>query len=190
MNLPLAGAIALALCSPALVSSSPAPDYTHRPLVHQVICSLGKGSAFRVGPTKFLSVSHVTNLGGCTIDGVAFKATADPGLDFAVIEVPAQLRRGGGFKINCDGFKPGEWVYATGYAYGRPWQQTVTLRVTPQTIGGLQLLWGSPTVIPGMSGGVVMNARGEAVGTINRYSPWAPASLSQPLSETSVCRQR
>lgn len=187
MNLPLVGALALALFSPALVSTSAKPDYTHRPLIHRVDCDDSRGTAFRVGPTRFISVAHVTDGVNCTIDGHRFTHVDDPGLDFSVIEVPT-YRRGGAFRINCGGFKVGEYVFASGYAKGLPWQQTVTLRATGQVIEGLRLLWGAPTVIPGMSGGPLMNAQGEVVGTVNRYSPWMPMSWSQPLSETSVCK--
>ena len=181
-----AGALALALVSPVFLPAASKPDYTHRPLIHQVDCADSRGTAFRVGPTKFISVAHVTDGKNCTIDGHPFSHVDDPGLDFSVIEIPA-LRRGGAMRINCKGFVVGEYYFASGYALGRPWQQTVTLRATGQVIEGLRLLWGSPTVIPGMSGGPLMNAQGEVVGTVNRYSPWMPMSWSQPLSETSVC---
>jgi hypothetical protein len=187
LSLKAAGAVVLALCSPALVSSTAIPNYTHYALVHQVICTAGKGSAFRIGPRTMLSVGHVTENSGCLIDGQPFTAVTDEGIDFAVIALPKTLRRSGVLKINCDGFKKGEWVYATGYAHGYPWQQTVLLKVSGEQVDGLDILIGSPTVIPGMSGGPVRNLKGEVVGTVNRYSPWFPISLSRPLKGTSVC---
>ena len=183
-------ATALALLSPVLLSNAAAvtEDYTHRPLVHIVMCTKGSGTAFRTGPTTMISVAHVTDNEGCKVAGQPFTVANDPGLDFSVITTP--VKRGGAFRINCDGFKVGEWYYAAGYAYGRPWQQTVTLRAIATDNGrGLAVLHGYPTVIPGMSGGPIMNAAGEVVGTVNRYTPWAPFSFSQSLSETSVCRK-
>jgi hypothetical protein len=38
-----------------------------------------------------------------------------------------------------------------------------------------------------MSGGVVMNDKGEAVGTINAYIPGTGVSMSRDLKDTSVC---
>jgi hypothetical protein len=53
------------------------------PLVHQVICLEGKGTAFRVGPRHFLSVAHVTGLHGCSVDGQPIAVTEqDKGRDF------------------------------------------------------------------------------------------------------------
>jgi hypothetical protein len=183
-----AGAIALAFCPASLASAvTPVTIHLHYPMVHQVKCDKGLGSAFRVGPTRFISVDHVTRNTGCTIDGQPFSAVAEDGLDFSVVEIPT-LRRLGGLKINCGGFHRGDYVYASGYAYGRPWQQMVILRATGQHDGNLAVLYGAPSVIPGMSGGPVMNARGEVVGTINRYMPFFPYSFSQELKGTSVCK--
>jgi hypothetical protein len=180
----LLGALAFALSTPAAQSVA---DYTHRPLIHQVRCSGSRGTAFRIGPTTFLSVAHVTDGKDCTIDGEPFTFANDGELDFAVIEVPT-LRRGGAMRINCDGFVVGDYYFASGYAFGHPWQRTVTIRATGVARDGYRYLWGTPTVIPGMSGGPVMNARGEVVGLVNMYSPWLPLSFSLPLSETSMCK--
>jgi hypothetical protein len=54
---------------------------------------------------------------------------------------------------------------------------------------GMVGLRGLPTVIPGMSGGVVLNEAGEAVGVINMFTPFDQWSLSRSLSETSLCRK-
>lgn len=172
------------------VSATPAENpigTTQYPLVHQVVCDRAKGTAFRIGPTTFLSVAHVTSNTGCTIDGYYFTARNDGESDFSILDVPSDKL--GGFKINCDGFIPGEWYYAIGYAQGLPWQQTVTILATYVKIpNGMRLLLGSPTVIPGMSGGPVINSRGEVVGTVNMYTRGAPLSYSRALRDTEVCR--
>ena len=46
-----------------------------------------------------------------------------------------------------------------------------------------------PQVIPGMSGGPILNSRGEVVGVVNRYTREMPLSYSRALKDTSVCRK-
>jgi hypothetical protein len=183
-------ALALAFSSPALLSNAPPTIHIHYPLVKQVKCFGSRGTAFRIGPTQMLSVAHVTDAFGCTIEGQPFTAVTDEGLDFVVIEVPASLRRSGALRINCGGFIPGQYYWASGYARGMPWQQQVVVRAWPDKAGGQQVLYGYPTFIPGMSGGPVMNAAGEVVGLVNRYHPFAPFSLSLALKDTSICKGR
>ena len=175
-----------ALSLPALVSATGAPErlgpgelYKE---VRQVVCREGRGTAFRIeGGT--LSVAHVTKLTNCTIDGQPITASQDTGLDFSTV---ASANKGG-FKINCGGFVPGQWYFAVGYARGWKWQTMVMLMATYATESGQQELLGPPQVIPGMSGGPVLNAAGEVVGTVNRYHNYFPLSYSQPLKGTSLC---
>jgi hypothetical protein len=172
----------------AQISASPAPpevtQYQH-PLVKQVLCLAARGTAFRVDGNRMLSVDHVTDNVMCTIDGVRAKAVAEPG-DFSVIHTAPYT--GNSLKINCDGFVPGEYYFAVGYAGGKATQKTVRLLATKGTAQeGMVILWGSPTVIPGMSGGPVLSADGEVVGTVNMFSMQAPLSLSRQLKDTSVC---
>lgn len=154
------------------------------PKIHQVICDEGKGSAFEVEGDRLVSVAHVTGLTGCKVEGTPIEAVQDEGKDFSVIK----RAHGGGYKINCEGFHPGEYYFAVGYAYGWSWQTMILLRATANSIEGQHELIGS--VIPGMSGTIVANAGGEAVGTVNRYNIFYPLSYSQPLSETSLCRRK
>ena len=180
----LGGAIALALSSPASLPAAPQVfgDY---PLVKKVQCDEGSGTAFRVGRTRFLSVDHVTKHTNCRIEGVQFWTQAEPKLDFSVLDVP--LPRGGAFKISCEGFVRGRHYWAIGHAYGGPQRVIGLYSYGYRAANGMDILIGSPTVIPGMSGGIVMNSAGEAVGTVNMFSPFFPISLSRALKDTSLC---
>jgi hypothetical protein len=178
----------LLFAAPVLLSATPdyVPDYTHHPMVKQLICAGGRGSAFRIGRTSFISVSHVTSLGPCTMDGVPITAVEEPG-DFAIVE--ADIPRISALRINCEGFKAGEYYWATGYARGLPWQLTVRIKATGEFHpNGMAVLVGRQTVIPGMSGGAVRNSAGEVVGAINMFNPFFGISLSRELRDTSVCR--
>lgn len=176
--------VKLLLAAPFLTSATPAPmPPFHYPMVHQVICDEGRGSAFRVDGGRLLSVAHVTGGTNCKIDGRPIEAVQDEGRDFAVISGTGRA----GFKINCGGFIPGQWYHSVGFAGGRPWQTTLTHLASYQTADGYRVLLGIPTFIPGMSGGIVMNAAGEAVGTVNAFRRFTPLSYSVELKDTSVC---
>lgn len=175
-------ALAFACVSAATPPETP-PPY-HYPMVKQVLCKYAKGTAFRLGDTV-VTAAHVSNNYGCTIGGEAFTANSEPGLDFATLE---GLPIGRGMKINCDGFKAGEWYHAVGYASGNPWQMTVTVLATWERAGnGVRIMLGYPTFIPGMSGGPVMNGAGEVVGIVNSYWRGQPYSGSRELKDTSLC---
>ena len=171
----------------ALVSASPQPTlFVAFPQVAQVVCPSSLGTAFRAGG-KWISVEHVTKAKNCVVEGrhIGIGAT-EAGKDFSVIG-PARNR---GLKINCEGFKAGEYYYAIGYAYGNPVQRLLTLQGTGEhsTDNGMAVLFGDPALIPGMSGGPILNAKGEVVGTNNMYSRWLPLSLSRELKDTSLCK--
>lgn len=180
----LAGAVALALSTPASVAS---PSVVYYPQAALVSCAEGLGTAFRVEGGKWVSAAHVTGNTACTVEGSPIKAASEGDLDFSTADaLPSKVR---GFKVNCDGYKPGEWVFAIGYAGGRPWQTMTMLLATYKTDSeGRRVLFGYPSVIPGMSGGPILNAQGEVVGIVNAYVPGLPFSFSRELRDTSLCR--
>jgi hypothetical protein len=187
----LAAALVAVAASPVAPASYPITYDDQRmavqyPLVKKVECDRGSGSAFRVGPRRFLSVAHVTSLGGCKIDGNPITVIEQDGAnDFSVIEAGPPKRSW--LKIDCGGFKAG-WYWSAGFAWGLPYQTDVALYSTAYNApNGMHLFIGRHTVIPGMSGGIVMNSAGEAVGTVNAYNPMGVISLSRSLSDTSVC---
>lgn len=181
----LAGAISLA--QPQLAEA----PYAH-PSVKQVVCSDARGTAFKVGPNKYLSVNHVTARSGCAIEGKPIFVThADPGGDFSILSVDDPSP--GGIEISCEGFRPKEWYYSVGFARGDPWSVVISIKASElPTVPGLLRGWsgfqGIEFVIPGMSGGVVMDLQGRAVGTVNAYNPIFGLSWSRPLSETALCK--
>jgi hypothetical protein len=176
----------------ASLALAPAHDassivFAHYPLVHRIDCLEGRGSAFRVGGVHWLSVAHVTALHACSIDDQPITVTEQDGKrDFSRLD--AGIMPANGFKINCGGFIPGRWYFAVGFPWGGPIQVAIPIYATyAKSTAGLRVLIGEDAVIPGMSGGVVMNAAGEAVGTINAYVPGTGVSLSRELKDASVC---
>jgi hypothetical protein len=157
------------------------------PLVHQVICLEGKGTAFRVGPRHFLSVAHVTGLHGCSVDGQPIAVTEqDKGRDFSQFDADLPSERK--LEINCTGFVPGQWYWAAGYAEGAPFQTELAVYATfAKDPSGKRVLIGPRAVIPGMSGGPIFDASGKVVGTVNAYYAGTGISLSRELKDTSAC---
>lgn len=177
---------ALLLVVPALLSATvnERPEIAlHYPQVHQVRCEKARGSAFRISEEEMVSVAHVTMNKGCKIGGQAFTSAVPKGQDFAIIAAPT--RKFGGLKVNCDGFKPGEWYYVAGYAHGYEWQTVVRLFATMNKDFGMRVLRGEP--IKGMSGAPIMNTAGEAVGTLNAKHLFMPLAYSVELKDTPVC---
>lgn len=157
------------------------------PLVKKVVCTLGVGTAFRIGPTRFVSVAHVTSLGGCKIDGHPITVIeSDNRLDFSIVE--AGPPKQGALAINCDGFNAMNWYWSTGYAHGLPIQTSIAVVASAfSDEKGKRILFGRWAFIPGMSGGPVVNGAGEVVGTINAYHPLFGLSYSRALKDTSLC---
>jgi hypothetical protein len=179
----LVGAVALALSAPAPLVTGPSEYY---PQVKQVICDDSKGSAVLVEGGKYVTAAHVTDGVNCKIDGMPITATPEPGLDFATIPAPASKQRG--FRINCEGFKAGQWVHVVGYAKGWPWQTMQLLLATyKKDTDGKRVIFGFPTFIPGQSGGLVAQD-GAITGIVNSYIPGMPFSFSRELKDTSLCR--
>jgi hypothetical protein len=76
----------------ASIAFAPAHDassivFVNYPLVHRVDCLEGRGTAFRVGGSHWLSVAHVTALHACSIDGQPITVTEQDGAhDFARLD--------------------------------------------------------------------------------------------------------
>lgn len=182
--------LAAAVLASVPVSASPeqAPlIFLNYPLVHRVNCDEGSGSAFRVGGNHWMSVAHVTGLHHCTINGAPITVTEQDGArDFSRFDTRQAMPNG--LKVNCHGFIPGQWYWSTGFALGKPFQTAIALYATyAHAPNGMRVLIGPFTVIPGMSGGPIMDGSGAVVGTVNAYLPGTGISFSRELKTTSVC---
>lgn len=192
----VAGALAL-VCVP---SAKAEQAYTH-PHIVQVICpvtrihegklqhGVARGTAWRISKGRFASVDHVTRAGTCTINGQPITIEhGDPFGDFSIVRVEDSVD--GGIPVNCNGFYHGYHYYSVGFARGAPQSVSVTLRANklfPNFFERWQIFTGIETMIPGMSGGPVLNIRGEAVGSVNALNPKYGLSWSRSLKDTILC---
>jgi hypothetical protein len=173
----------------SLVVPAPAATWLVPPkAVVQVICPMpggwSAGTAFRVGK-YLLTVNHVTKPGTCEIGGVPVKVLyASPTKDFAILAGD----EGPFIPVDCGGFVQGKKYLAIGYARGLPFQTKVELVATGQKSGQFSILRGVITVIPGQSGGPIVDAdTGRVVGTVNVYNFEQGWSGSVALADTPIC---
>jgi hypothetical protein len=186
MSVLLKGASVLALML-APVPASDSLRFVQYPLVHKISCDEGSGTGFRIGLNHWLSVAHVTAMHNCDVDGQKIAVTEQNGSeDFSRFDTPMGVPNG--FRVNCGGFIPGHWYYAVGHAQGLPFQTLLAVYATyAKYADGKRILIGEYDFIPGMSGGPVMDAEGQVVGTVNAFIPDTPISLSRELKDTSIC---
>ena len=191
----------LAFAAASLLIPSPVAPANMTPMVVvspdaivQVMCFgkdwISAGTAFRVGPTGLaFSVNHVTtSTGQCFVAGkplnIAYKS---PDRDFSEILVEA----GPYLQVDCGGFVKGRKYVAFGYARGLSDVVSVELTALGKTNQNESLLYGMIPVIPGMSGGPILDAEtGKVVGTVNMEDFEDGLSWSVPLSDTPVCHKR
>ena len=151
-----------------------------------ILLGWSMGSAVRIGPRLLLSVRHVTSVGNCQINGKAIKVDYESkSKDFAIVSTEDD---GGTVRINCEGFVRGRKYEAWGHARGLDELTEVDLEGTGVTQSGFGVLKGIFTVIPGQSGGAVLDKETHAlVGMVNAYDPAAGISYSIQLKDTSIC---
>lgn len=179
----------LALCLlPTLVSATLPQVYvtTDDPRIVLVNCDEGRGTAFRVGPHHYVSVAHVTSANGCTINGKSFTVRRQEG-DFTYLTMRGD--EPGLMRVDCGGFIEGRKYIALGHARGQHFLTAVNLIATGDMIGEFSRLVGIATVIPGQSGGPIVDAVTlRPVGTVNVYNAASGESGSVSLSSTSLCK--
>ena len=188
-KLALAGALALGLL-PLPDSEFPPTIFTHHPYVEKVQCDHASGTAFKIKDGRWLTVAHVADNEGCRIDGKPITILEmDEYGDFAILAVPDN--RKGGIEVNCNGFSNYTWYWGVGHGRGYREPQIVSVRYDAFLTFLYSKKWGimeGSRFVPGMSGGVVLDSAGRAVGMVNAYGVYQRISFSRQLRDTSVCR--
>lgn len=178
----LGPALALVLTPATQTGLSPSAH----PAVQRVDCLSGKGTAFYISEHLMVSVDHVTSGAACYIGNKPFKVLSVEE-DFSVLRPAAPSNDW--LRIDCGGFVPGRKYVAIGHARGLPTLTEIELTATSLTTDGQTILEGVLTVIPGQSGGPIVDAdSGKVVGTVNRYNMPTGQSASVALKGTSVCQ--
>ena len=154
---------------------------------NNVLLGWSMGSAVRIGRHFLLSVKHVTSVGNCTINGKPIKVNYEGHpQDFSELTTQDE---GATLRMDCGGFVKGRTYLAIGHARGRDELTTIELEGTGIKQDGYSVLIGIETVIPGQSGGAVIDADTHAVvGMVNAYNMEDGTSYSIALKDTSLCR--
>lgn len=177
MKIALACGAALLCAAPTQPSGTYAHDEAAIVLVN---CIATTGSAFKVGPNSYATAAHVVDAPGCMVSGEPIKVTHfDRERDYATFIGPASPAV---LRVSCEGFKGARLYLARGYPQGAfniyaPWWSVGI------SLAGFNIFQGE--AIPGMSGGVVMDEWGRAVGVVSKR--WPPRAMA--LRNTGYCRR-
>lgn len=172
---------------------TPVSTFVENPYIEKISCAEGSGTGFKIAGGRWISVAHVASLTACKVDGLPIKVTYLDGMgDFAMFEVPGDHRKGG-LKVDCSGFHDREWYHGQGHAGGWPVIESVPIMYSQLVTDGADEEHGWAIliynrVIPGQSGGPVLNNRGEVTGTVNALGIYQVISFSKPLRDTPACQ--
>lgn len=174
-------------------------DAPRRSEVQNIVCGGQTGSAFYIDETTIVTANHVAENNTCVdrgstnnrsreIEVIARDSTGD----VAVLRGP-RVSRDRAYTINCDGFIPGERYYGAGYVQDGSQYRSVPMTARNEayrvdldgqtTLGSLD-----GSVQQGMSGGPIVNDRGEVVGIITAQPrDNTNITLSQEMRDTRFC---
>lgn len=170
----------------AATSASPLPaSPTAIPWDAIVLLSCGDytGTAFHIGNGRYITADHVVStVRECSAGKATLKVVGEDGdTDIAELSGPVIDAK---FEIDCAGYKVGQQYLAVGYPLGqyRTEYPLIYSAFGRDPDGGIGMFIGAD-VIPGMSGGPVINEQFRVTGIINRRWP----SRSRALADTYLC---
>lgn len=174
------------LSSLPLLLSGAAPaaapySFDHSAVV-RVECNggLSVGSAVKIGEQEYITAAHVVSSGACTIEGQPIKNVyLNIDQDFATFDGPKNNRR---IKVSCRGYSRNDNYLSVGYAFGWERKTYEPLIYSGIDLDGFASFTGE--IIPGMSGGPVIDYSGRVVGINNMRWP----ARSMALRDTKICR--
>lgn len=171
--------LALAL---ALAASTPVASATYEDNVAATVrvdCGFSAGTAVKIGVDRYITAAHVVDSPLCSVGGVPLTNVSVEDHDFATFTSKSSADF---TKVSCKGYKTGEYYLAKGYALGGFESVSIPWLATEFIQAGYRVFMGEG--VPGMSGGPLVNRRGEVVGVVNMRWP----SRSVALRDTSVCK--
>lgn len=166
--------------------------------VSVIRCQRGEGTAFRIG-SNVVTVSHVWKARKCKVGGAAnLKAiSVNPATDFALLESPEESTTT--LEISCEPLRKGETYNAIGYLSGKltviPAQITGQV-ITPEEFPDFgQIGYGTNVFVGqggrqftnGLSGGPVLNSKGQVVAIVIGYDENGKGSFARAVINTPLC---
>jgi hypothetical protein len=171
--------------------------------IRLVYCEDDEGNAWwgtmvHYSKDRYLSVSHVASNGLCydAKTMVPLKVTLNDGLnDFAIFQSPIPLDNKI-LKISCDSFKINQTYYSIGWAEGqylikmplKAMNKYTNKRFTVDEKPALHFRLLQGKIIPGMSGGPMIDENWVIHGMNNAVWDDINTSYSRELADTAVCK--
>lgn len=183
----------------ALVSASPPPEappngyFIPIDLIEKLTCSGPEGTVMGSGSYvdahHILTAAHVAAGRTCVVgDQVTQTVMVDGHRDVAVVRTPRQGR--GRISFSCRKPKAGDEAFAIGYAGGADFvvqRFTAAASFVPKHVVGFQgLAVFKGHAYRGMSGGPVVDSKGQIIGILNAVNGNG-LMFSRLLSETYLC---
>jgi hypothetical protein len=181
----------LSVAFAALTSAAPLPaDQASYASIKLLQCGRASGTAFQIAPGVILTAAHVTSNGPCSIEGVDMPVTLENGaLDYALIAGDI----GKPLKLRCKEMKGGKTFYAIGFAHARYRMDSrlyargrTNVEVEGTAFTGMMLFGGG--VIPGMSGGPIIDSKGRVVAIVNASNSHLTTALGRSVMDMTLCR--
>lgn len=152
------------------------------------------GTMIYIKPDTFLTANHVVSNFQCFDIETQTPLTTYliyPDKDIAILTAKAGTKSG--IPYNCDGFSPGRTYFAFGYAGGTTFVMNrvvagkIARKVTMQgtDLYGLREIYG--LIIPGMSGGPIVDEFGVLYGINNITMSKGTKGYSREIKDTALC---
>ena len=188
-------ALAALVAAPFVLSASPViegPKSVNFGAIKLIRCGTGSGTAWQATPTLLITAAHVTRHAPCTIDGIPVPVVHESeDLDFAAVSGSF----GKPLAYSCRPAVRGRTYFGIGYAAG-------IFRMDSRLIakGRISMVLGRPSltgmvdfqggIIPGMSGGPIVDKAGRVVAIVNTTSPLVPSGLGRSVADSFLCAKR
>ena len=175
----------------ALASAAPVPvEKLPYSSIRLIRCGRASGTVFQIAPGLLMTAAHVTSNGPCSVDGVPLEITLeDDALDYALLRGTI----GTPMTLLCKELKRGRTYHGIGYAGGRYRmdsrlfaQSRVHVDVEGTSYSGMMRFGGG--VIPGMSGGPIIDRKSRVVAIVNASNSAFSTALGRLVKDTQPCR--
>lgn len=183
--------VTLPVAFAALTSAAPLPvEKVPYSSIKLIRCGRASGTVFQIAPGVLMTAAHVTRNGPCSVDDVPLEITIeDDALDYALLGGTI----GKPMTLLCKEMKRGRTYYGIGYAGGRYRMDSrlfaesrTEADVEGTSYSGMMRFGGG--VIPGMSGGPIIDSKGRVVAIVNASNSALSIALGRSVKDTRLCR--